>query len=1058
MPYTAAAGDILIGQSRCDGPIIPNSGTISVQEELVSGSNVWTNVSSASYNGSSIEFACTRGQVAPFYAVAGRRYRVQMLNTSSRDGSRGSLLRVRPITASAANPRGNCLPHDDSGEPNWFLYMPSLTDPMAMPSAVRTTVGTGFFLTQNDTTTEVTRFSDGTLMCSVANTLCAVQANQGIPYLIESEENSVLSSGQTCVRSPAPALQVSMLGVERTSRRLSWETSSEAGTLGFIIEHDSGTGFAPVSDLLPSLSEPGGGTYSFHLSAVLTGTLRVVELDATGARNAFLVGGELVSEPPSVSAAAPFASAAHSLALATRPKDNEPAGPGDVARVLVGAEGFVRVSATELAASFGVSAANVTNAIASGALSISDGEAAVAYEVDGDGVVFFSAAPDHIFSDVRHFFVRLTGGAASPGSLDATPGLSSETDTYTREIHLEQEEFAGTVVVEDARSDFWFWHVVSSTSPLMTAFELDAPAVDVVRVEVAMHAIPDYDATVSLWLDGVMVGDQLLEAGRTRLGFEVAASLLGTGEHSLEVRAGTGFAYVDEIDLRVPTQFSGDSALFSVVADSVLTLPEADGVRIFDVSNPRTPQLLTGLVVNAGEVHFQALEGHRYLVDRGDISAPERVEGASPRDITGDLAADYVVIAHRSLLGALEPLLQARATDGFASLAVDVQDIYDEYAAGVPDPDALRMFLRDARDSWSVAPRYVLIAGHGTFDFRDVRGMGDNLVAGPMTRTTGGLYASDAMLVSDSEWSGPQLPIGRLPARTAGELSEMIGRILAYESRDHSAVLAVADYPSQGDDFARSATLATDQVRSDFRVGLVAQTGAVTEARTALLEALGESPDTVMYFGHGGLDRIGRDGMLRIEDLPLLSDSGLPAIHFTMSCSVGRFDVPGFESLSEELVRMSQGAVAVFGPSGQTNLADADGLAGPIAALLYQDGMRLGDATLQATQSFGGHFDAARLFNLLGDPAMRTGALVVVEPPGDAGVPVVDAGGTDAGWNSDSGFMADDAAVTPPPSGGLGGGSCTAGLGTRGDAGRGGVLFLLGFALVAIRCGRRQHR
>ncbi|MBK7156734.1 MAG: hypothetical protein IPH72_34030, partial [Sandaracinaceae bacterium] len=431
------------------------------------------------------------------------------------------------------------------------------------------------------------------------------------------------------------------------------------------------------------------------------------------------------------SAAAPFASAAHPLALATRPKDNEPAGPGNVARVLVGAEGFVRVSATELAAAFGVSAANVTSAIASGALSISDGESAVAYEVDGDGIVFFSGAPDHVLSDVRHFFVRLTGGAASPGSLDATPGLSAETDTYSREIHLEQEEFAGTVVVEDARSDFWFWHVISSASPLMTAFELDAPAVDAVRVEVAMHAIPDYDATVSLWLDGVMVGDQLLEAGRTRLGFDVAASLLGTGEHSLEVRAGSGFAYVDEIDLRVPTQFTADSALFSVVADSVLTLPEADGVRVFDVTDPRAPQVLTGLVMEAGEVRFQALEAHRYLVDRGDVSAPERVEGTSPRDITGDLAADYVVIAHRSLLGALEPLLQARATDGFATLAVDVQDVYDEYAAGVPDPDALRMFLRDARDSWSVAPRYVLIAGHGTFDFRRCPGHGRQPRGGP---------------------------------------------------------------------------------------------------------------------------------------------------------------------------------------------------------------------------------------------------------------------------------------------------------------------------------------
>lgn len=154
--------------------------------------------------------------------------------------------------------------------------------------------------------------------------------------------------------------------------------------------------------------------YAYYLPAGLTGPVRVVELDASGFREAYLVGGDPdISEPPTVSVAAPFAARAHALALATRPKDNSPTGPGDVARVLVGGEGLVRVSVTALADAFGVSADSVSSSIMDGSLSLSDGHAPVAYEPAVDGIVFFAAPADHVFSDERHFFVRLTGGGAS---------------------------------------------------------------------------------------------------------------------------------------------------------------------------------------------------------------------------------------------------------------------------------------------------------------------------------------------------------------------------------------------------------------------------------------------------------------------------------------------------------------------------------------------------------------------------------------------------------------------------------------------------------------------
>ncbi|MCA9575188.1 MAG: hypothetical protein H6726_10900 [Sandaracinaceae bacterium] len=972
-PYTAGAGDIFVGQSRCEGS---GAGTLFVEEELVLNSGTFTTVGSAAYQGAIFEANCTRAQVVPIYPVAGRRYRIRMTKGSNSLGVRGSLLLVRSITSATSSP-GNCIAHTDSGEPNWFLYAPTLTD---TTDSVATTSASGF----GGLDTQTRRLSDSAIMCTGTAT-CTFQANQGISYLIESEESRTRSNGQLCLQSAAPLLHVSMVGVEQRGRMLTWETSSETGTLGFIVEHDDGTGFAPVSELLPALSEPGGGVYAFHLPVGLTGALRVVELDVSGARATYELGGEAVSDDLSVSTAAPFASLPHTAPIVVRAKDADDE-PGDVARVLVPSEGLVLVSSVALADALGVSLGAVTSAITTGELTISGAGAAVPYERHPGGVLFYADAPDHVFSDVRHYLVRLDGGGSAFATEDATPDGGAALDTYVRSIHLEQEVFAGMVVVEDPRSDLWFWQTVSPTAPLRTSFALAGAALDDASVTVEVQTIPGYDGgDVSLLVDGTLVGTRTPAGGREPLTFEVDAALLSAGTHAVEVRTNVGFLYVDQLDIAVPSAFGGEAGAFDASADGVVTVPEDEGLRVLDVSTPSAPRILEGLAVEAGTVSFRVMAGRRYWIDRGETLSPRSVRGAHPTDISGDLAAEYVVITHRSLLNAIAPLVDARAADGLSTVVVDVQDIFDTHSDGVPDPEAIRTFLTRARREWSVPPRYVLLAGHGTYDFRDLRGFGDNLVPSPITRTVGGLFATDGYLVSDSLTSGPAIPVGRLPASSAAELSQMVERILAYEQRAHETLLTVADRPSMGDDFVTAAAAASAQAPTHFTLAAVAQSGAVADARTELHAALAESPDAVFYFGHGGLDRIGRDGILRSQDLPGLDPSGLPALHFTMSCSVGRFDVPGFQSIAEELVRLPQGAVAVFGPSGQTTLADADALAGPVVATLYADNARLGDATLAATRSLGGQYDAARLFNLLGDPAMRTGRVVAPEPPSTGG-------------------------------------------------------------------------
>jgi hypothetical protein len=90
-----------------------------------------------------------------------------------------------------------------------------------------------------------------------------------------------------------------------------------------------------------------------------------------------------------------------------------------------------------------------------------------------------------------------------------------------------------------------------------------------------------------------------------------------------------------------------------------------------------------------------------------------------------------------------------------------------------------------------------------------------------------------------------------------------------------------------------------------------------------------------------------------------------------MTCTINRFALPGIPSLGELLVKSAGGAAAVWGPSGLST----NGEAVLLAERFYHSGdARLGDRILRAIAEFralGGNLDLPRIYDLLGDPALR---------------------------------------------------------------------------------------
>jgi hypothetical protein len=188
--------------------------------------------------------------------------------------------------------------------------------------------------------------------------------------------------------------------------------------------------------------------------------------------------------------------------------------------------------------------------------------------------------------------------------------------------------------------------------------------------------------------------------------------------------------------------------------------------------------------------------------------------------------------------------------------------------------------------------------------------------------------------------------------------------------------LLVADDPDAAGNFPRS----TDGVAAGLPYGAplsraYLSVDGLAGVRNALIGGIGQGTGTVVYFGHGGYDRLADEGVLTSADVPLLANADRPTVVAAMTCLAGSGALPGYATLGELLLRQpGGGAAAVWGPSGMSENDLAEPLAEAFFGLRQARDARLGDVVVLArsTYRYGQHpLYMLSIYNLLGDPAMR---------------------------------------------------------------------------------------
>ncbi len=293
-----------------------------------------------------------------------------------------------------------------------------------------------------------------------------------------------------------------------------------------------------------------------------------------------------------------------------------------------------------------------------------------------------------------------------------------------------------------------------------------------------------------------------------------------------------------------------------------------------------------------------------------------------------------------------------------------------EFNFGIADPHAIQAFLALARGTWKTGPRYAVLAGNGTFDYKNYLGYGDNLVPPLLTSSQYGLFASDPLFAPDGGFA-----IGRLPAVSPGEMSTLVSKIAAYEGGKgkwtQQVILAADAADKDAGDFPADSDDLSGLVPPPYAVEKVFLSQMpLAAARTRLLGAINSGAFLLNYIGHGGMDRFTSGGLLTVSDAGSLSNGDRLPVVTAFTCIAGRFEMPGYQCLGKALVLKSGGGgIAFWGPSGMSENDRAKAMGEAFFRNAFAPGHAiLGDVVVRAAAVAPGQ---ALLYQLLGDPALR---------------------------------------------------------------------------------------
>ena len=431
------------------------------------------------------------------------------------------------------------------------------------------------------------------------------------------------------------------------------------------------------------------------------------------------------------------------------------------------------------------------------------------------------------------------------------------------------------------------------------------------------------------------------------------------------------------------------------------------------MTDPANPIKINPVSTSSGDFVFRdnlssnAVGRRRYYIGTPDdakrVSNVKTVKFADLR--SKDQSTDILVITHDDFASAAEAFVAYRNSGGeFTASYVTTEEIYTEFSNGMLDPTAIRDYVSFAYHTWSKAPRYIVLIGDGTYDYRRITSTQQTYVpvytdgeTDSYNDITTSVYDDYFVRVdgSDEDFYVDLAP-GRFPVTQLEDAETIVEKIKSYESArsfgdwrrkfilatdDRAPIHAGGDFVPDAEYLEQTTLPSWIETEKIYLPEYPTVPGVVKskpQATQDLLQRMNRGALLVNWVGHGNAKVWAHEQLLQKDEfIPQLTNDSTLIMVMAVTCNFGRFDNPNETSGGELfLLRKGGGSPAVLATTRAVYIGANDRLMREyVKSIFLRDSqtngfLPLGDVLMKTKLENREKINDEK-YVIFGDPSMR---------------------------------------------------------------------------------------
>ncbi len=536
-------------------------------------------------------------------------------------------------------------------------------------------------------------------------------------------------------------------------------------------------------------------------------------------------------------------------------------------------EGFYRVSRAELqAGGFDVNApTNFWQLYKDGV------EQAINVGAGGDYIEFYGNGIDTRDTDTQIYFLIVGAQNGKRIGMSFRRPLAGRvlSNSYVQSITF-KERTIYTQILNGEDEENFFGRVITNTP---VTINLNVPAVDFstatssldLKIQGATQVAHKTKVALNNVEIGFINGNDFTSMSKH---FDFPTSILIEGANSLQLTTQNGSSDIslfDTVKINYSKRYQAQQNRLSFYVPnykaSYLDGFSSPNVRIFDITNPDRPTLISGLTVESNNVggyrvYLPANRGRViYAVEDTAVVPAASVKTNAPSTLsTTTHNTNLVIISYKDWMTEANNWANYRRSQGMSVEVINIDDVYDEFSFGAFSTNAIRGFLQYAYNNWQTPPGYVLLMGDATYNPRNYTESTPNTGAFNFipTKIVETLYTetgSDEAMADFNNDGLAEIPIGRIPVHDGQTVTDVLNKVTLFEQNIGTqgisrGVIFASDRPD-GYDFEGVSNRLRNQLPASVTSIMINR--AEPNAYTRLITEMNNGRFLINYTGHGNV-------------------------------------------------------------------------------------------------------------------------------------------------------------------------------------------------------------